>query len=219
MAKSPPNDASTPNPPSTAPRADRPVGPRPAIHLATPGDHDAIVRHWIRHMSENGNDGGPYFAPFSRETDYQDRYWEDREKRIAEWAQPVSADAPASWERVWFVRAGEADPASPIVAHLDLKQIVSPRSAAGIHRAMLGMGIEKPERGKGLGGALLEAALAWARAQPSLDWIDLRAMAGNDGALALYRKYGFQVDGVKRDLFRFDGRSFDDAWMSLKLRD
>lgn len=86
---------------------------------------------------------------------------------------------------------------------------------ASMHRAGLGVGVERAYRGQGWGRKLLEAAIAWARQDPRLDWIDLGVFEGNDRALALYRRLGFIEHGRVVDLFRVDGLRITDIQMSL----
>jgi ribosomal protein S18 acetylase RimI-like enzyme len=82
------------------------------------------------------------------------------------------------------------------------------------HRGTLGMGVLEAYRGMGIGRALIEAALAAARAR-GLARVDLQVLADNERAIALYRAVGFVVEGVKRDAYRVDGRSVDLVDMAL----
>jgi RimJ/RimL family protein N-acetyltransferase len=91
--------------------------------------------------------------------------------------------------------------------------------AAELHRALLGMGIERPFTGKGNGRRLMEAAIAWARDTRRLSWIDLGVFANNVPARKLYARMGFVEIGMRRDAFRVDdGVSVDDISMTLELR-
>jgi ribosomal protein S18 acetylase RimI-like enzyme len=94
----------------------------------------------------------------------------------------------------------------------------SPRLESCLHRALLAMGIERSHRAQGWGRQLLEAALGWAQAQPSLDWIDLGVFENNAPARALYSRFGFREVGRREDLFRAFGVKITDIEMVLKLR-
>ena len=63
----------------------------------------------------------------------------------------------------------------------------------------------------------MEAAIDWARSQPSILWIDLGVFSDNSGAQNLYARHGFQVLGQTPDRFRVDGQSLDDTWMALRV--
>jgi RimJ/RimL family protein N-acetyltransferase len=86
------------------------------------------------------------------------------------------------------------------------------------HGGVLGMGIVEEHRGKGLGEALMRAALAQARAC-GLTRVELTVRADNPRAIALYRKIGFVDEGVKRKAIFVDGAYVDVACMALLFED
>jgi ribosomal protein S18 acetylase RimI-like enzyme len=67
-----------------------------------------------------------------------------------------------------------------------------------------------------LGRALLAMALDAAKAH-RFCWLDLRVLATNRPALALYRKVGFVETGRVEDRYRIEGASITDISMSLRL--
>lgn len=73
---------------------------------------------------------------------------------------------------------------------------------------------------QGYGRALLEALLAWARANPRAFKIELLVRATNLSAVSLYRRAGFTEEGRLRGRVRLrDGRFVDDISMALHLRE
>ena len=72
------------------------------------------------------------------------------------------------------------------------------------HVARLGMGVLPEFRGHGIGNQLLERAMnhAW---EQGLKRLELEVFADNEIALNLYRKHGYQVEGVKRFARYIDG--------------
>lgn len=90
---------------------------------------------------------------------------------------------------------------------------------AGRHRCELGMGIESAARGSGFGSALLDAATEMARSSETLEWLDLRVMAVNAPAVALYQSRGFIEIGRVRDRFRIGVTSIDEILMTLNVKD
>lgn len=74
-------------------------------------------------------------------------------------------------------------------------------------------------RGRGVGSALFEALFAAARTMdPPVVRVELNAGAGNAGALRLYERLGFRVEGRLEKRGRFpDGTFEDDIAMGLIL--
>ncbi|MCK8487681.1 GNAT family N-acetyltransferase [Paenibacillus sp. MBLB2552] len=80
------------------------------------------------------------------------------------------------------------------------------------HVGYLVVGIVEAHTGKGLGTSLFEAAEAW-RSQTGLTKFELTVMVPNERAVALYKKMGFEVEGVKRNSIRMDGKYVDEYYM------
>ncbi|PVM86445.1 GNAT family N-acetyltransferase [Caulobacter endophyticus] len=74
-------------------------------------------------------------------------------------------------------------------------------------------------RGRGVGSALFEALFAAARAMdPPIVRVELNAGAGNAGAIRLYERLGFRIEGRLEKRGRFpDGAFEDDIAMGLIL--
>ena len=81
--------------------------------------------------------------------------------------------------------------------------------AAHQHRGVLGMGLHKDYRGRGIGRNLLLAALAKAK-EAGLIRVDLTVYASNTAAIALYHKCGFAEEGRMVKGRYLDGQ-FDDV--------
>jgi ribosomal protein S18 acetylase RimI-like enzyme len=74
--------------------------------------------------------------------------------------------------------------------------------------ADLGMAVARDWRGRGVGSALLAAAVEWARDR-GLHKLSLSVFPHNDAAIALYRKHGFVEEGRRVKQFR---RSSGELW-------
>lgn len=172
------------------------------LRLLRLADLRAAGRHIERHAYESGRGGDLVFAPFT-ELD-REAYEEARQES---WRRPI--DVPG-WERCFGAFEGER-----IVGHVDL---TGTSLYSSLHRARLGIGVEREQRGRGTGTALLELALAWARAEPSLVWIDLSVFAHNTRALQLYQRIGFRETGRTEDAYRLEALRIDDIHMTLRLR-
>jgi RimJ/RimL family protein N-acetyltransferase len=86
------------------------------------------------------------------------------------------------------------------------------------HHGSFGVSVHPDWRGRGIGRALLEALLEWARANPRLEKVGLAVIADNDRAIALYRKLGFIEEGRRVKQIRYeDGRCVDDLLMYVPV--
>lgn len=84
------------------------------------------------------------------------------------------------------------------------------------HQCALGIAVDRAHRGRGVGRALMAAAIAWAR-EARLDRVELRVMTRHRAAVALYEKMGFVHEGVLRAAIRIGDALHDDHIMGLLL--
>ena len=77
----------------------------------------------------------------------------------------------------------------------------------------LGMAVARDWRGRGVGSALVEAGIAWAR-ERGLHKLSLGVFAHNDAAIALYRKFGFVEEGRRIKHYR---RANGELWDSIEM--
>jgi RimJ/RimL family protein N-acetyltransferase len=81
----------------------------------------------------------------------------------------------------------------------------------------LGMAIVREWRGRGVGSALMAAAIEWAREQ-GLHKLSLGVWPHNAAAIALYRKFGFVEEGRRvKQMRRQSGELWDVVDMGLLL--
>ncbi|MBK7960639.1 MAG: GNAT family N-acetyltransferase [Bdellovibrionales bacterium] len=82
------------------------------------------------------------------------------------------------------------------------------------HTGEFGMSVEKSVREKGFGSLLLQALIDWAAKNEKIEKIGLSVHNNNERAIGLYKKMGFEVEGVrKRDLKYGDGQYVDTVVM------
>jgi putative acetyltransferase len=93
-----------------------------------------------------------------------------------------------------------------LAGELTIKSISGRRAVA--HVATLGMSVAAEHRRRGVGEALLREAIAWAEAHGFLR-LEIYVYARNAGAIALYQKLGFSIEG-KRVAFIREGDAFLD---------
>lgn len=77
----------------------------------------------------------------------------------------------------------------------------------------VGMAVAREWRGRGVGTALMEAAIAWAR-ERGLHKLSLEVFPHNAAGIALYRKFGFVEEGRRVKHFR---RQSGELWDSLVM--
>jgi len=171
------------------------------IRLLRTSDLRAAGHHIERHAHESGRDGDIVFAPFS-EFD-RDAY---EASRYESWRRAL--DMPG-WERCWGALTGDR-----VVGHLDL---TGGHLYSALHRARLGIGVERAHRARGVGTLLLKAAIRWARAERGLSWIDLSVFVHNERARALYEQLGFHEVGRTADAYRVGRQSIDDVHMTFSV--
>jgi ribosomal protein S18 acetylase RimI-like enzyme len=79
-----------------------------------------------------------------------------------------------------------------------------------------GLAVAPGFQGRGLGRALLRAAVEEARRRGARR-LTLRVLGSNSAARALYESSGFTVEGVQRGEFLLDGDYVDDVLMAMSL--
>jgi putative acetyltransferase len=102
-----------------------------------------------------------------------------------------------------------------VIGHLGLEAYSRIRRS---HAGSLGMGVAVAWQGKGVGSALMAAALEVADNWMNLHRLELTVYADNAAAIGLYRKYGFEDEGLFRDYAVRDGQWVDTLSMARLRR-
>ncbi len=84
------------------------------------------------------------------------------------------------------------------------------------HSVYLVLGILQAFSGQGIGTRLFAELHRWAEAR-NLHRLELTVMAHNEAAIALYKKTGFEVEGIKKDSIRLRDRFVDELYMAKLL--
>lgn len=174
------------------------------IQCVTSETLQAAGEHLRRHMGESGRDDDVLFAPYGPGSPPFDV--EGFVKRTSPLLD--AAIETAMWKRFWGLFTDDG----LMVGHVNLGQDLHISAA---HRATLGIGLERPWRGRGHGRRLMEIALAFAREAPALAWVDLGVFANNPGAIALYESLGFVEVGRVADRLRVGETQIEDIQMVL----
>lgn len=127
---------------------------------------------------------------------------------------------PLQSTEVWRKRLATSDEAQhtliatvggELVGNLGLTRFTRPRRA---HVGELGMAVRDDWQGKGVGTALMQAALDLADNWLGLRRIELHVHADNERAIALYRKFGFEMEGTHRAYSMRNGAYVDSLSMA-----
>jgi putative acetyltransferase len=85
------------------------------------------------------------------------------------------------------------------------------------HAAEIGMTVRDNRQGRGVGTALLKAALELADGWLNLTRLELQVWTDNEPAVRLYRKFDFEVEGTLRQ-YALRGGKLVDAFAMSRLR-
>jgi RimJ/RimL family protein N-acetyltransferase len=81
------------------------------------------------------------------------------------------------------------------------------------HSAYLVIGILSQYTGQGIGTKLFQALDEWARTHHILR-LELTVVVQNEAGVALYKKMGFEVEGIKRNSLMINNSLFDQYYMA-----
>lgn len=123
------------------------------------------------------------------------------------WRQRMQAQDPNA--HLLLACAGDE-----VVGQLGLYVPTNPRRR---HVGELGMGVRDDWQGRGVGTALLRAAIDLADGWLQLRRLELQVYADNAAGLALYARHGFVEEGRHRD-FAFREGSYVDAMSLARIR-
>lgn len=101
-----------------------------------------------------------------------------------------------------------------IVGHSGVQTFPNPRRR---HAGKIGMAVRDDWQGKGVGSALMQAAVELADNWLNLSRLELEVYVDNAAALHLYEKFGFRIEGTLVRYAYRDGR-FVDAYTMARLR-
>jgi putative acetyltransferase len=124
---------------------------------------------------------------------------------------------------VWRKRL-EAQIADPLQIHVLAVHADELVGSAGLHpvsgslrtrhAAHLGMCVAKSWWGRGIGSELMRRLLDWADNWAGLLRVELGVYPDNERAIALYRRFGFELEGCQRALALRDGVYVDSLMMA-----
>jgi ribosomal protein S18 acetylase RimI-like enzyme len=85
------------------------------------------------------------------------------------------------------------------------------------HSVVLGMSVDKEWRNRGVGSMLMRRAVEWAKNSGVVTRIELNVFVQNEMAIHLYQKFGFEIEGRRRNALLRYGKYNDDYLMAVLL--
>jgi len=125
----------------------------------------------------------------------------------------------------WRKRLAEPDPGlyslvacveNEVVGQLTLHTF--PTSPRRKHVGALGMAVRDDWQGKGVGTALMQAAVDLADKWLNVLRLELEVYIDNEPGIGLYKKFGFVVEGTKKR-FGFRDGQYVDVYIMARLRE
>jgi putative acetyltransferase len=101
-----------------------------------------------------------------------------------------------------------------VVGHLGLETFTRPRRR---HVGYIGMAVRDDWQGRGVGTALMEAALDLADNWLNLTRVELTVYVDNAAGVALYKKFGFEIEGT-HPRYAFRSGEYVDAYSMARLK-
>ncbi len=92
-----------------------------------------------------------------------------------------------------------------------------PQNPRRRHVGQLGMAVHDDWQGKGVGSALMQAAMDLADNWLNLSRLELEVYTDNEPAIALYKKFDFVIEGTLKNFAYRDGQ-FVDVYTMARLR-
>lgn len=107
-----------------------------------------------------------------------------------------------------------AETSAGVVGRLSLARDSHPASR---HVADVGLMVAAGHRRRGIGSALLEQAVEWAR-EAGIEKLELHVFPYNEPAIRLYEGFGFEREGLRQAHYRRAGRLVDAVLMAYRVR-
>ncbi|HEX6838223.1 MAG TPA: GNAT family N-acetyltransferase [Polyangia bacterium] len=138
-----------------------------------------------------------------------------RQKQVMRFTPAMPSERPIDFYGRW----GKDD--HVMVAELDGRVVgyagLHLRDGKRRHSAWLGIAVHDEFAGRGAGQLLMQSLLELADQWIGLVRVDLEASAGNERAIAMYRRYGFVEEGRQKKAYFAEG-GYEDAVLMARVR-
>jgi len=101
---------------------------------------------------------------------------------------------------------------------ISVSQVSAPNRKRIAHNSELAISVKKEYWSMGIGTAVMEVLIDFAKNHETIKTISLGVKASNKKAQHLYEKLGFEKVGVHRNFFNIDGNYDDEILMDLYIK-
>ncbi|MEH6941054.1 GNAT family N-acetyltransferase [Bacillus sp. JJ722] len=95
--------------------------------------------------------------------------------------------------------------------------ITSSNKIKSRHSGELGIVVQKDYQGKGVGSQIIQQLIDWTKSNGITTRIQLDTRCDNVGAVELYQKFGFEIEGCLKNSTLLNGKYYDLYVMGLLL--
>ncbi|SFV01659.1 Protein N-acetyltransferase, RimJ/RimL family [Alicyclobacillus macrosporangiidus] len=179
------------------------------VHVLSGKEREGKPMYKIRPIA--ATDAEPYLElcrRLDRETSFMLYEPGERTTTIAEQRKQIESILKTDNQMIFVAESDHQ-----LVGHL---QAYGGRLRRNRHTVYLVIGVLQAYAGQGIGTALFQTMEEWARSVGA-HRLELTVMTHNGTAIALYRKMGFEVEGIARETLFVDGRYVDEYWMAKLL--
>ncbi len=136
---------------------------------------------------------------------------------------PNLMQLPYTSEEIWQGRLAEQQAPGKTDLSLVAERAGTVVGSAGLHpapqrrrrhAALMGISVARDAQGQGVGSALMQALCSYADGWAHILRIELSVFADNHRAIALYRRFGFEHEGICRAYALRDGVYVDSLMMA-----
>jgi RimJ/RimL family protein N-acetyltransferase len=142
----------------------------------------------------------------------------------ADWSATQSHEVDTSIEKEvgWIEDHGDSPGKLILVAQSDREIVGMLHFANGVrernhHAGTLGMSVRNDWRRQGLGQALIQNLLEWARADPLIEKVSLVVFSTNEPAIRLYHRMGFIEEGRQKREYRLSNEMYVDGILMYQV--
>ncbi|QUH19523.1 GNAT family N-acetyltransferase [Alkaliphilus sp. B6464] len=100
---------------------------------------------------------------------------------------------------------------------VSVAQIISSKRKRIAHNSEMSISVKKDYWGTGIGTAMMNEIVRFAKSNNTIRNITLGVNAGNTRAIKLYEKFGFEIIGVHKNNFNVNGIYDDEILMDLNI--
>lgn len=103
-----------------------------------------------------------------------------------------------------------------IIANVSVGKVRNNRRL--LHRATLGITIQKKYWSNGIGKLLMSKAIEWCK-DNCVEQLELDVVSINDRAVELYKKFGFEVHGTRKNALKYSDGTYADEYSMILFID